>query len=86
MKKKNESTGILTHTHTHTYTHTPPGILIYPTCSALDVHKRVKCTKYESNKKGKDQESIQPSTTPDQGYQWESNKLTIRHHKREPSR
>ena len=30
---------------------------------------------------GKDQESIQSSTTPDPGYQWESNKLTIRHHK-----
>ena len=33
---------------------------------------------------GKDQESIQSSITPDRGYQWESNKLTIRHHKREP--
>ena len=30
------------------------------------------------------QESIQPSTTPDPGYQWESIKLTTRHHKREP--
>ena len=37
-----------------------------------------------SKKEGKDQESIQPSTTPDQGYQWESNNVTIRHHKREP--
>ena len=27
--------------------------------------------KYESKKKGKDQESIQSSTTPDPGYQWE---------------
>ena len=26
----------------------------------------------ESNKEGKDQESIQSSTTPDPGYQWES--------------
>ena len=34
-------------------------------------------------KDGKDQESIQSSTTPDPGYQWESNKLTVRHHKRE---
>ena len=25
----------------------------------------------------KDQESIQSSTTPDQGYQWESDKLTV---------
>ena len=32
----------------------------------------------------KDQESIQSSTTPDPGYQWESDKLTARHHKREP--
>ena len=34
-------------------------------------------------KDGKDQESIQSSTTPDPGYQWESNKLTVRHHRRE---
>ena len=32
----------------------------------------------------KGQESIQSSTTPDPGYKWESNKLTVRHHKREP--
>ena len=38
----------------------------------------------QSKREGKDQESIQSSTTPDTGYQWESNKLTIRHHKREP--
>ena len=25
------------------------------------------------------------STTPDQGYQWESDKLTVGHHKREPT-
>ena len=31
----------------------------------------------KSTKEGKDQESIQSSTTPDPGYQWESNKLTI---------
>ena len=31
-----------------------------------------------------DQKSIQSITTPDQGYQWESDKLTVRHHKREP--
>ena len=29
---------------------------------------------YKSKKEGKDQESIQSSTTPDPGYQWESNK------------
>ena len=38
----------------------------------------------ERKKKGKYQESIQSSTTPDPGYQWESNNFTIRHHKREP--
>ena len=39
----------------------------------------------QSKKGGKYQESIQSSTTPDPGYQWESNKLTVtcRHHKRE---
>ena len=40
--------------------------------------------KQKSKKECKDQESIQSSTTPDPGYQWESDKLTIRHHKREP--
>ena len=37
----------------------------------------------QSKKGGKDQESIQSSTTPDPGYQWESNKLTVRLHSRE---
>ena len=37
-----------------------------------------------SKKEGKDQESIQSSTTPDQGYKWESDNFTIRLHKREP--
>ena len=32
----------------------------------------------------KDQESIQSITTPDPGYQSESNKLTVGLHKREP--
>ena len=36
--------------------------------------KKVRC---------KDQESIQSSTTPDPRYQWESDKLTVIHHKRE---
>ena len=40
---------------------------------------------HQKSKKGcKDQESIQSSTTPDPGYQWESDKLTVRQHKREP--
>ena len=38
----------------------------------------------ESKKEGKDQESIQSSTTADPGYQWESDNVTIRYHKREP--
>ena len=38
----------------------------------------------ESKKEGKDQESIQSSTTPDPGYQYESDNFTIRHHKPEP--
>ena len=38
----------------------------------------------KSTKEGKDQESIQSSTTPDQGYQCESNKLTKGHHTQEP--
>ena len=33
-------------------------------------------------KRAKNQESIQSSTTPDPGYQWESDNVTIRHHKR----
>ena len=39
---------------------------------------------HQGKKEGKHQESIQSSTTPDPGYQWEGNKLTIRHRKREP--
>ena len=35
-------------------------------------------------KEGNDQESIQSSTTPDPGYQWERDNVTIRHQKREP--
>ena len=38
----------------------------------------------QSKKVGKDQESMQSSTTRDPGYQWEIDKLTVRHHKREP--
>ena len=37
-----------------------------------------------SKKTGKDEELIQSSTTPDSGYQWESDNFTIRHHKLEP--
>ena len=38
----------------------------------------------QSTKKGKYQESIQPSATPDPGYQWESENLTIRHDNGQP--
>ena len=38
----------------------------------------------QSKKEGKDHELIQSSTTPDPGYQWESDNVTFRHHKREP--
>ena len=38
----------------------------------------------ESKKDGKDQELIHSSTTPDPGYRWESDNVTIRHHKRKP--
>ena len=34
-------------------------------------------------KKGQNQDSIQSITTPDPGYQWESDNFTMRHHKRE---
>ena len=37
----------------------------------------------QSKKEGKDQESIQSSTTSDPGYQRESDNFTIKHHKRE---
>ena len=38
----------------------------------------------KSKKESKDQESIESSTTPDPGYQWESDKFTMRHQKLEP--
>ena len=38
----------------------------------------------KSKKQGKDQESIQSSTTPDPGYQWENDNFTIRLNKRGP--
>ena len=39
---------------------------------------------WQSMKEGKDQEYIESSTTPDLEYRWESDNVTIRHHKREP--
>ena len=38
----------------------------------------------ESKKEGRDQESIQSSTTPDPGYKWKNDDVTNTHHKREP--
>ena len=35
----------------------------------------------QSKKEGKDQETIQSSTTPDPGYQWESDNFILKHHK-----
>ena len=46
---------------------------------------RQKPLRFPQSKSGcKDQVLIQSSTTPDQGYQWESDKFTVRHYKREP--
>ena len=41
---------------------------------------------FQSKKESKDQQSMQSSTTPDPGYQWESDNFTTvtNHHKREP--
>ena len=39
---------------------------------------------FESKKEGKDEDWIQSSTTPDPGYQLESDNVIIRHQKREP--
>ena len=47
---------------------------------AARIHKIWKQTGAQSKKEAKDQESIQSGTTPDPGYQLESNKFTIRHH------
>ena len=47
--------------------------------------KQVRMTRNNHSKKeGKDQESIQSSTTPNKEYPWERDNFTIRHHKREP--
>ena len=39
---------------------------------------------FQSNKGGKDQESIQSSTILTQDTTWESENKTIKHHKQEP--
>ena len=51
----------------------------------LEMYERILSSFFlQSKKEGKDQESIQSSTTPDPGYKWESDNVTIKHHKREP--
>ena len=45
------------------------------------IHSMRYSTQDQSKKEGKDQESIQSSTTPDPGYRWESDNFTIRHYK-----
>ena len=48
------------------------------------LHTLIRIEINQSKKGCKDQESIQSSTTPDPGYKGESDKLTVRHHKRDP--
>ena len=48
-----------------------------------ETHQQNKQPNKQSKKEGKDQKD-QESIQSDPGYKWESNKLTIRHHKREP--
>ena len=52
-------------------------ILLEISCHSSYIQDKIK-------KEGKAQESIQSSTTPDPGYQWESDNFTIGHHKRVP--
>ena len=57
-------------------------ILVVRLLHRLMIYWRIRNYILERSKKGcKDQESIQSSTTPDPGYQWESDKLIVRHHK-----
>ena len=56
-------------------------INIYPTELQLN---KANHSDTESKKNGKDQESVQLRTTPDQDTTWESDKNTIKRHKQEP--
>ena len=47
-------------------------------CCYLFIAQWTKIHVVQSKKEGKEQESIQSSTTPDPGYQWESDNFTIR--------
>ena len=66
--------------------HVDEGCFPYLTARGTDdvYMSNVRTLYCKSKKEGKDQESIQSSTTPYPGYQWKKNKLTIRHHKRKP--
>ena len=60
-----------------TYLHADTGLCtsFYSGSFAEEVSQNIN---YHQSKQGcKDQESIQSSTTPDPGYQWESDKLTV---------
>ena len=49
--------------------------------NAFKAYHWLETVKRMQSKKGcKDQRSIQSSTTLDPGYQWESDKLAVRHH------
>ena len=61
------------------YNPTPLGLLPEPNVSKEPEYKN-----FQSKKEGKDPELIQSSITPDTGYQWESDNVIIRHHKRKP--
>ena len=52
------------------YSH--PRLLLFNVCVLINAYHILT----QSKKGCKDQESIQSSTTPDPGYQWESDKLT----------
>ena len=47
----------------------------------MRTRSQIRKNSFKSKKESKDQESIQSSTTPDPGYQWESDNITIRHYK-----
>ena len=55
--------------------------VLYPQLIYFDLSK---VKDFKGKKEGKDQESIQSSTTHAPGYQWECDNFTIRHHEREP--
>ena len=55
-----------------------------PVQITMSLLRTVFCLILKVRKKGKEQESIQSSTTFDPEYQWERNNFTTRHNKREP--